>query len=70
MTLRHLSVTDVLVLSVTDVFVAYQDAEMLYDLEKDPEENQNRADNPEYAEVIEQLRSALGTRMQQAASYE
>jgi len=39
---------------------------MLYDLEKDPSENENVADKPEYAEVVEQMKILLQQRMDEA----
>jgi iduronate 2-sulfatase len=43
-------------------------AEMFYDLEKDPAENRNVADNPEYREVVAKMRKLLARRQQEAAA--
>ena len=41
-------------------------AGMLYDLQKDPEENENVAGRPEYAETVAKLKSLLQQRMKEA----
>jgi len=40
--------------------------EMLYDLKKDPQENQNMAGNPEYRKTLKSMRSMLKEQMQKA----
>ena len=44
-------------------------AEMLYDLAKDPEENNNVAARPEYRETVKTMTALLKQRKQQAASF-
>ncbi len=41
-------------------FPAYFDQDQLYDLTKDPYELNNLADSPEYADILKQLKGALG----------
>lgn len=45
-------------------------AEMLYDLEKDPQENTNIADDPEYADTVAEMRELLRQRMAEAAGFQ
>ena len=45
-------------------------AEMLYDLEKDPDENENVAGKPEYQERVKSMAALLKQRMDEAAGYE
>jgi arylsulfatase A-like enzyme len=42
-------------------------SEMLYDLRKDPEENQNVADKPEYAATLKKMKALLKQRQDEAA---
>lgn len=42
---------------------------MLYDLEKDPHENQNIADVPEQKETVLKMNALLKQRMQEAPKY-
>jgi len=41
-------------------------SEMLYDLEKDPDENANIANKPEYAEAVAKMKRLLNERMTEA----
>ena len=43
------------------------ESEMLYDLEKDPDENENVAGNPEYAEIVAKMKKMLDERQAEAA---
>ncbi len=43
--------------------------EMLYDLEKDPDENENVAGNPEYAEIVAKMKKLLRRRQNEAGGY-
>ena len=40
--------------------------EMLFDLKKDPQENQNEAGNPEYSKILERMRKLLKGHMAKA----
>lgn len=42
---------------------------MLYDLENDPDENQNIVDQPEQKETVTKMTSLLKQRMQEAQQY-
>lgn len=42
--------------------------EMLYDLEKDPDENQNVVNNPDYAETVKKMKAHLNEREAEAAA--
>jgi hypothetical protein len=41
---------------------------MLYDLVKDPDENENVVGNPEYAETVSKMKKLLKTRLDEAAA--
>jgi hypothetical protein len=41
---------------------------MLYDLMKDPKENRNVAGEPEYAKIVENMKTSLAERIEQAKS--
>jgi len=43
-------------------------SEMLYDLERDPDENQNVAGEPEYAETVSKMKKMLAQRQTEAAN--
>jgi iduronate 2-sulfatase len=43
-------------------------SEMLYDLVKDPDENENVVGNPEYAETVSKMKKLLKTRLDEAAA--
>ena len=44
-------------------------SQMLYDLRKDPDENINVADDPEYSETLKQMTELLNQRKEEAARY-
>ena len=43
----------------TGSYPAYFDADQLYDLERDPRERKNLANDPEYREKLEEMRSEM-----------
>ena len=52
-------------------YTSYKDgkSQMLYDLRKDPNENINVANDPEYSETLKQMAELLNQRKEEAARY-